>query len=49
VLAATVRNMEEDLVILDIFEKVFKRKVDDSVLERMNSSLVARENDFVGL
>ena len=42
-LAARVRNMEEDQVILDILEKVFKRKVDDLVLERMNSVLEQRE------
>ena len=32
VLAARVRNMEEDQVILDILEKVFKRKVDTEQL-----------------
>jgi midasin (ATPase involved in ribosome maturation) len=43
VLAARVRNMEEDQVILNILEKVFKRKADDLVLERMNSVLEQRE------
>ena len=42
-LAARVRNMKEDQVILDILEKVFKRKADDLVLERMNSVLVQRK------
>ena len=42
-LAARVRNMEEDQVILDILEKVFKRKADDFVLERMTSVLEQRE------